>query len=95
MNACINQAHGLRVFAMRGDLAFQLQTGNMSRAPYDLLKLQYIFHSEKINAAALALPTKETAKTIGDNVANAERVVSEMRLFARVITVSILVVAFE
>ncbi|MEX0604453.1 MAG: BglII/BstYI family type II restriction endonuclease [Marinobacter sp.] len=86
---------GIKVFSMKDDLAFQLQTGNMSRAPYDLLKLQYLFQSQKINAAALALPTKEAAKVIGDNIANAERVINELQLFDRVITVPILVVAFE
>src|SRR4051812_21763939 len=49
----IDQLLNLTVFAMKADMAFQLQTGNMSRAPYDLLKLQYLFQSEKINCAAL------------------------------------------
>jgi hypothetical protein len=80
---------------MQDDLAFQLQTGNMSRAPYDLLKLQYLFQSKKIQAAGIALPTREAAKIIGDNIANAERVIKELELFDRVITVPILVVAFE
>lgn len=95
LNVNLDQAHGLSVFAMQDDLAFQLQTGNMSRAPYDLLKLQYLFQSGRIEAAALALPTKEAAKVIGDNIANAERVIKELELFDRVITVPILVVAFE
>ena len=55
----IDQLLNLTVFAMKADLAFQLQTGNMSRAPYDLLKLQYLFQSEKINCAAMALPTRD------------------------------------
>lgn len=95
LNVHLDHAHGLSVFAMWGDLAFQLQTGNMSRAPYDLLKLQYLFQSQRIEAAALALPTKEAAKAIGDNIAHAERVIKELALFDRVITVPILVVAFE
>lgn len=86
---------GIKVFSMKGDLAFQLQTGNMSRAPYDLLKLQYLFQIQKIESAALALPTKEAAKIIGDNIANAERIIKELQLFDRVITVPILVIAFE
>ena len=76
-------------------MAFQLQTGNMSRAPYDLLKLQYLFQSERIEAAALALPTKAAARTIGDNIANAERIINELELFDRVISVPIIVVAFD
>jgi hypothetical protein len=91
----LDQNHQLAVTALKGDLAFQLQTGNMSRAPYDLLKLQYLFDEHKIQAAALALPTQAAAKVIGDNIANADRVCRELRLFDRVITVPISVVAFD
>ena len=95
LNVKLDQAHGLTVLAVKEDLAFQLQTGNMSRAPYDLLKMQFLFQSERIEAAALALPTNSAARTIGDNIANAERVIKELDLFDRVISVPILVVAFE
>lgn len=95
LNVRLNQELGLTVFAIKDDLAFQLQTGNMSRAPYDLLKLQYLFQSKRIEAAALALPTKVAARAIGDNIANAERVINELELFDRVISVPIIVVAFE
>jgi len=91
----LDQGLGLKVFAEKDDLAFQLQTGNMSRAPYDLLKLQYLFQSGRIEAAAIGLPSKKAAKAIGDNIANAERVIRELQLFDRVITVPILVVAFR
>jgi len=91
----LDQGLGLKVFAEKDDIAFQLQTGNMSRAPYDLLKLQYLFQSGRIEAAALGLPTHDAAKAIGSNIAYAERVIRELKLFDRVITVPILVVAFE
>lgn len=91
----LDQHHQLSVTAIKDDLAFQLQTGNMSRAPYDLLKLQFLFSANKIQAAALALPTLEAAKIIGDNIANADRVCRELRLFDRVITVPINLVIFE
>ncbi len=91
----LDQGLGLKVFAEKDDLAFQLQTGNMSRAPYDLLKLQYLFQSGRIEAAAIALPSQDAAKAIGDNIAYAQRVIRELGLFDRVITVPILVVAFE
>src|SRR5579863_1212844 len=90
----IDQLLNLTVFAMKGDLAFQLQTGNMSRAPYDLLKLQYLYQSEKINCAGMAVPTRDAAAAIGDNIANAERLSNELKLFNRIITVPILLVAF-
>lgn len=95
MNVRIDQDLMLKVFAMKDDLAFQLQTGNMSRAPYDLLKMQYLYQSKKIEAAAIAVPTLEAARAMGDNIANAERVHRELKLFNRVITVPILLVAFE
>lgn len=95
LGVSLDQGLGLKVFAEKGDLAFQLQTGNMSRAPYDLLKLQYLFQAERIEAAALALPTNEAAKRMGENIANAERIIRELQLFDRVITVPILVVAFD
>ncbi|MXW22789.1 MAG: restriction endonuclease [Candidatus Dadabacteria bacterium] len=91
----LNQDYGLEVTAEKEGLAFQLQTGNMSRAPYDLLKLQFLFQNGRIQAAALALPTKEAAREIGDNIANAERVIRELELFDRVITVPIFIIAFE
>lgn len=85
----------IKVFSMKDDMAFQLQTGNMSRAPYDLLKLEYLYKSNKIETAALALPTQDAAKAMGDNIAYAERVIRELKLFDRVITLPLLVVAFE
>lgn len=91
----IDQELGLKVFGMKDDLAFQLQTGNMSRAPYDLLKLQYLYQSGKIEGAALAVPTRACANKIGDNIANFERICKELVVFDRVITVPILLIAFE
>jgi hypothetical protein len=91
----LDQELGLTVFAMRDDLAFQLQTGNMSRAPYDLLKLQYLYTSQRIQCAALALPTRDGAAAIGDNIANADRLRNELGLFSRVISVPIMLIAFE
>lgn len=77
------------------DLAFQIQTGNISRAMYDLLKLQYLYLQGKIEAAALAVPTKAAGANIASNVANAERVWGEVQLFDRIITFPLLIVGFE
>lgn len=85
----------LTVFAQKDDMAFQLQTGNISRAPYDLLKFQYLFQAKKIECAALAVPTNEASKKISSNVANAERIQKELEVFDRVITVPIMLIAFE
>ena len=95
INVKIDQDLGLSVFALKDDLAFHLQTGNMARAPYDLLKLQYLFHSGRIEAAALALPSKDCASALGSNIANSDRVTKELELFNRIITVPMMVVAFR
>lgn len=86
---------GATIFSQKGDLAIQLQTGNVSRVFYDLLKLQYLFNRNKIEAAALAVPTRNGASLLGSNIANFERLCSELELYDRIITVPILVVAFE
>lgn len=91
----LDQNSKLEITALQGDIAFQLQTGNMSRAPYDMLKLQYLFQSGKIEAAALAVPTTFAARKMGSNIAHADRIVKELELFDRVITVPILLIAFE
>lgn len=86
---------GATIFSQKDDLAIQLQTGNVSRVFYDLLKLQYMFSRGKIEAAALAVPTRRGATLLGSNIANFERLCSELELYNRIITVPILVVAFE
>jgi hypothetical protein len=91
----INNEYDLTVFSKKADLAFQVQTGNASRAPYDLLKLQYLYAEQQIAAAILALPTRVAAKILGDNIASFERVAGELALFDRIITVPILLLAFE
>jgi len=95
INVKIDPDYELSVFAMREDLAVHLQTGNMSRAPYDLLKLQYLHMARRIEAAALAVPTKAGADALGSNIAHADRIGNELKLFSRIITVPILLVAFE
>jgi len=93
--ARIAPRYQLEVFALKGDLALQLQTGNMSRAAYDLLKLQYLYRARRISGAALALPTKQASAKLGSNVANADRIRSELHLFEDVITAPILIIAFD
>jgi hypothetical protein len=95
INVKIDPDLGLSVFAIKNDLGFHLQTGNVSRAAYDLLKLQHIYNSGRIEAASLAVPTKEAAEVLGSNVANADRITKELQLFSRVISVPIVLVAFK
>lgn len=61
-NVRLAQNTGIKVFAEKDSVAFQLQTGNISRAPYDRLKLQYLYVNARIIAAALARPTHDDTK---------------------------------
>ena len=91
----LNNEYDLTVFSKKGDMAFQIQTGNASRAPYDLLKLQYLYAERQIAVGIFALPTRAAARVLGDNIASFDRVAGELDLFDRIITVPILLIAFE
>lgn len=94
-NVRIDPRFDLTVTGMSHDLAFQVQTGNISRAMYDLLKLQYLWSQKKIEAAALAVPTKQAADIINSNLTQVDRVWAELQMFDRIVTMPILVIAFE
>lgn len=94
-NVRIDPRLDLTITGMSRDLAFQVQTGNISRAMYDLLKLQYLYEQRKIEAAALAVPTKEAADIIASNVSHVDRVWGELQFFDRIVTVPLIVIAFE
>ena len=94
-NVRIDAAVELSVFARRHDLAFQLQTGNISRYAYDLLKLQHLYAKREIETAILAVPTKAAALKMGSNIAHAERIWAELNIFDRLITLPMMLIAFE
>lgn len=94
-NVRIDPEVKLTVFARKDDLVIQLQTGNISRYSYDLLKIQHLYSKKDIEGAALAVPTKEASRILGSNIANVERIWSEINLFDRVITVPLMIIAFK
>ena len=95
LNASIDAEVDLTIFARKEDMAFQLQTGNISRYAYDLLKIKHLYLTRNIECAILAVPTKDAAKKLGSNIAQAERIWSELNVFDRIITLPIMVIAFE
>jgi len=74
---------------MRVGLVFQ--TGNIGRMYADLLKLQTLYLRETIVAAVFIVPTLEVAQILGDNITNFERLIKELPIFERAITVPILI----
>jgi len=85
----------ITIFSAGDGFAFQVQTGNIGRAFYDLLKLQGLYLSRRIDGAIFVLPSGNAAASMGSNIANYDRVIGEMAYFNRVISVPMLVLAFE
>jgi len=74
----------------------QLQTGNIARAFYDLMKMQALHHRSRSDCGVLVLPTAEAARRMGSNLAQYERVVNELAgVFYHQVTVPVLVIGFE
>lgn len=92
----ISPTRRLTITAMQRKVGLCLQTGNMARFYADLLKLQSLFLEETIYAAVYILPTRLTARSMGQNIAHFERLTSEIsEEFHRVITVPMQVIGFE
>ena len=94
-NVRIDASSDLTVTGRLRDMVFQIQTGNISRAIYDLVKFQYLYEQRRIETAALAVPTQQAAEIIGSNIAHAERLWKEVQLFNRLFAVPLLLVSFE
>lgn len=87
--------NNLKITAKKDNMVFQVQTGNISRYSYDLLKLQYVFEERDANCACLAVPSTSAAKKIGGNLANGERIAKEMEIFFKFINVPLLLLTFD
>ncbi len=71
------------------------QTGNVGRIYADLLKLQTLYTKGNITAGIILVPQIETAKELGSNMANYERLIRELPIFSQVITMPIVVIGFD
>lgn len=72
-----------------------IQTGNISRIYADLLKLQALYINEKISAGIIIAPVSQSARILGSNMANFDRISKELPIFAQVITTPIVVIGFD
>lgn len=71
------------------------QTGNVGRIYADLLKLQTLYTKGNITAGIILIPQIKTAKELGSNMANYERLIRELPIFSQVITMPIVVIGFD
>jgi hypothetical protein len=83
------------ITSMRGNVGLCFQTGNMSRLYADILKLQTLFADKKIGAAICIVPKRIFAKSLNQNIVNYERFTNELDIFAKTITVPILVYGIQ
>ena len=72
-----------------------LQTGNMSRMYADLLKLQKLYNDNGIIAAILVVPSLPTARVLGSNLTNSNRLCNELTIFNSVINCPIVIISMD
>lgn len=72
-----------------------IQTGNMARMYADLLKLQALYSRGTITSGILILATASCGRSFGGNVASYERVIRELAIFDKVITMPLLIIGFD
>jgi hypothetical protein len=93
--AQISPDSAMTITSIKSGCGLCLQTGNTSRMYADILKLQKLYLENLISSAAIILPSLESAKILGSNIANASRLAAELEIFRKIIHVPILIYAFE
>ena len=94
-NVRVHSEFKITVNAIKDRVALTLQTGNIMRAFYDLLKFEVMYRANRIDCAALILPSSSAASALGDNIADFRRVTTELKLFQHVFTVPCLVLGVD
>lgn len=78
------------------EVLYQIQTGNIARAFYDLMKMQAIFEQGRCKCAVLCLPSAKAARAMGANIANLDRLRDELEfVFKSQILVPLYLLSFE
>ncbi len=85
----------MTITSLKDDVGLCLQTGNMSRIYADLMKLQTMYLNSHIKGAVIIVPSQETAKLLGSNIAQAKRLERELAIFKKAYHVPTIVYALE
>lgn len=91
----IDTTSKITITSYRKGIGLCFQTGNVGRIYADLLKLQTLYIKGKITAGIILIPQMETAKELGSNMANYDRLIRELPIFSQVITMPIVVIGFN
>lgn len=81
--------------SMKKEISLCIQTGNISRFYSDILKLETLYKNNKTTCGIYIVLKNEAAKRAGNNIANYERVISELELYRHTITIPIVVIGIE
>src|SRR5690349_6000177 len=82
----------ITITSLKENVGLCLQMGNMGRIYADLLKLQTTFLQNKIAAGIIILSVRRLAVKMGQNIANFERLVGELSIFSKTITMPLLII---
>lgn len=85
----------ITITSTKNGIGLCLQTGNMARLYADLLKLQQMFLNKAIKAGVMIVPTRAASKSLGDNIAHANRLQCELDIFRSVIHMPLIVMAVD
>ena len=85
----LNAAFGTQV-------VLQVQTGNIARGFYDLLKMEAVFAQGRAECGVLIVPANGASRKLGGNLADFSRIAEELSvLYEPVITMPVLLLGFE
>jgi hypothetical protein len=84
----------ISITSIKNRIGLCLQTGNMGRMYADLLKFQTAYQKKIVTAGVLIIPTKDSAKILGDNIANYDRLCKELIIFGEVIVIPLVLYGF-
>lgn len=91
----LDPSSGITITSMLKGIALALQTGNMARFYADLLKLQTLYTMGRAKAAIYIIFSSDLANELGNNLAQFERLVEELRIFEVTITIPMIVIGIE
>lgn len=91
----VHSEFNIKINAIKNRVALTLQTGNITRAFYDLLKFEVMHKANRIDTAVLIVPSSKAARELGSNIANFQRVTAELKLFQPIFTVPCVVLGVD
>lgn len=91
----LDASSNITITGMRDRIGLCVQFGNISRIYADLIKLQTLFIRDSIDAGIILLPGHTAAITLGQNIANGDRLERELKIFSTVISMPLWIVSFD